>query len=279
MILAQQAPDALRKALTTAAEFLPKFLGFLAILIIGYIVAKAIAKVVGKVLERVGFDRAVERGGVKKALAKSQYDASDILGKVVFYALFLFVLTMAFGVFGENPVSDMLASVIAFLPKVFVAIVIVVIASAIAAGARELTVASLGGLSYGKLLGNIASAAILAVGVFMALNQLEIAPAIVNGLFYALLAVVAGSAIIAIGGGGIQPMRGRWENALSTYDEEKHNVKREVQNTDSEDLKQHAQQRKQQVQSSGSDSGSSTGSTNSTGSTIKLPEEQATRRR
>ena len=274
MILAQQAPDALRNALTTAAEFLPKFLGFLAILIIGYIVAKAVAKIVGKVLERVGFDRAVERGGVKKALAKSQYDASDILGKVVFYALFLFVLTMAFGVFGENPVSDMLASVIAFLPKVFVAIVIVVIASAIAAGARELTVASLGGLSYGKMLGNIASAAILAIGVFMALNQLEIAPAIVNGLFYALLAVVAGSAIIAIGGGGIQPMRARWENALSTYDDEKENVKREVQNTDSQDLKQHAQQRKEQVRSSGSGDNGTT-----TGSTIKLPQEETTRRR
>jgi hypothetical protein len=275
MILAQQAPDALTNALNTAAEFLPKFLGFLVILILGYIVAKAIAKLVNKVLERVGFDRAVERGGVKKALARSQYDASDILGKVVFYALFLFVLVMAFGVFGENPVSDMLASVIAFLPKIFVAIVIVVIASAIAAGAREIVVASLGGLSYGKMLGNAASFAILAVGVFMALNQLEIAPAIVNGLFYAILAVVAGSAIIAIGGGGIQPMRARWENALSTYDQEKDNIRREVETTSSDDLKARAQQRKEQVRSS--DTGTDT--TRSTGATIQLPEEQTTRRK
>jgi hypothetical protein len=284
MILAQQAPEGLTSALNTAAEFLPKFLGFLAILIIGYIVAKAIAKVVNKVLERAGFDRAVERGGVKKALARSQYDASDILGKVVFYALFLFVLTMAFGVFGENPVSDMLASVIAFLPKVFVAIVIVVIASAIAAGAREITVASLGGLSYGKTLGNVASFAILAVGVFMALNQLEIAPAIVNGLFYALLAVVAGSAIIAIGGGGIQPMRARWENALSTYDDEKDNIRREVENTSSDDLRVRARQRKAQVRSSDTgtdtDTGTGTGTdtARSTGATIQLPQEETTRR-
>jgi hypothetical protein len=278
MILAQQAPEGLTSALNTAAEFLPKFLGFLAILIIGYIVAKAIAKVVNKVLERAGFDRAVERGGVKKALARSQYDASDILGKVVFYALFLFVLTMAFGVFGENPVSDMLASVIAFLPKVFVAIVIVVIASAIAAGAREITVASLGGLSYGKTLGNVASFAILAVGVFMALNQLEIAPAIVNGLFYALLAVVAGSAIIAIGGGGIQPMRARWENALSTYDDEKDNIRREVENTSSDDLRVRARQRKAQVRSSDTGTGTGTDTARSTGATIQLPQEETTRR-
>ena len=273
-LLAQVDTNPFQGALESAATFLPKFLGFLAILIIGYIVAKAIAKIVGKVLERVGFDRAVERGGVKKALAKSQYDPSDILGKVVFYALFLFVLTMAFGVFGPNPVSEMLASVIAFLPKVFVAIVIVVIASAIAAAARELIVATLGGLSYGKMLGGIASAAILFVGVFMALNQLQIAPAIVNGLFYAALAILAGVSIIAIGGGGIQPMRARWESALSTYDQEKDKVRNEVQNTSSEDLKQHAQQRKEQLSSSGSGSSS----TQSTGATIKLPQEETTRR-
>jgi hypothetical protein len=61
---------------------------------------------------------------------------------------------------------------------------------------------------------------IVAVGAFAALAQLEIAPAIVNGVFYAVLAVIAGSAIIAIGGGGIQPMRDRWERALTKVEQE-----------------------------------------------------------
>lgn len=50
---------------------------------------------------------------------------------------------------------------------------------------------------------------------------MQIAPAIVNGLFYALLAIVVGSAVIAIGGGGLVPMRDRWKNVLAKYDEEK----------------------------------------------------------
>ena len=268
--------EPIRNALTTAAEFLPKLLGFLAILIIGYFIAKIIAKAVDKILERVGFDRAVEKGGLRKALAKSQYDPSDILAKVVFYALFLFVLTLAFNVFGENPISELLTSVIAYLPKVFVAVIIIVVASAIATAVREIIDAALGGLSYGKMLGNIAGVAILAIGVFAALNQLEIAEPIVNGLFYALLAVIAGSAIIAIGGGGIQPMRGRWENALSKYDQEKDNVRTEVQNTSTEDLKQRAQERKEQVQSAGSESPSGTAPTGSP--TIQLPQEETIRR-
>ena len=103
-------------------------------------------------LERVGFDKAVERGGVKKALAKSQYDASSILAKLGFYVLMLFVLQLAFGIFGTNPVSDLITGVIAYLPNIFVAILILVVASAIAAAVKEIVEASLGGLSYGKAL-------------------------------------------------------------------------------------------------------------------------------
>lgn len=62
--------------------FLPKLGLFLIILIVGYFIAKAIGKVVDKVLERVGFDRLVERGGVKRALDRSKLDASDIMSKI-----------------------------------------------------------------------------------------------------------------------------------------------------------------------------------------------------
>jgi uncharacterized protein YukE len=66
------------------------------------------------------------------------------------------------------------------------------------------------------------------VGVFAALNQMQIAPAIVNGLFYAVLAIVAGSAIIAIGG-GIAPMQQRWQRALQRYDDEKPRMQQQMQ--------------------------------------------------
>ena len=123
--------DALNDMWREVATFAPKLVAFLLILIIGVIVARLIAKAVDKILERVGFDRAVERGGVKRALANSRYDASTIASKIVYYALLLFVLQLAFGVFGPNPISVLLSGVIAFLPKLFVALIIVVVASAI----------------------------------------------------------------------------------------------------------------------------------------------------
>ena len=233
-------------------KIVPKVIAFLLILVIGLFIAKAISKALAKILERVGFDNAVERGGIKKALAKSEYDASDILGKVVYYAILLFVLQMAFGVFGPNPISDMITGVVAYLPKVFAAILIVVVASAIAAAVRELIDASLGGLEYGAALANAVATAVIIVGIFAALNQLEIAPAIVTGLFYAILAMVVGVTIIAVGGGGIRAMQTRWENVLAKYDEEKPRIDQERQGA-KERIKQRAQERqaqaKDQVQS------------------------------
>jgi len=246
MLIAVEWSQGIEDAWADIATFVPKFIGFLIILIIGYFVAKLIAKAVGAVLERVGFDKAVERGGIKKALDKSKYDASDIVGKLVFYALFLIVLTMAFGVFGENPISDMLEGVIAYLPKVIAAILIIVIASAIGAAAREMIDASLGGLSYGKALANGVGVAILVVGIFAALNQLQIAPAIVTGLFYAVLAIVVGVTVIAVGGGGVGPMRTRWENALAKYDEEKPKIAEASQGA-KDRIAERAQQRADQA--------------------------------
>jgi len=246
MTLAVEWSQGIEDAWADIASFVPKFIGFLAILLIGYFVAKAVAKAIDAVLERTSFDAMVERGGIGKAMEKTKYDPSDILAKLAFWGLFLIVLQMAFGVFGTNPVSDLIEGVIAYLPKVFAAILIIVIAGALGAAARELIDATLGGLSFGKALANIAAVAITAVGFFMALNQLQIAPAIVNGLFYAVLAVVVGSAVIAIGGSGIQPMRAYWERALTRIDAEAPNMKQATDGA-AQRIAERAQQRKDQA--------------------------------
>ncbi len=222
--------DTLKAGLATVVEFVPKLALFLVILIIGLLIAKAISKALSKLLHKVGFDRAVERGGVKKALANSALDASDIISKIIYYALVLFVLQFAFGVFGPNPVSTLLAAIIAFLPKVVVAIIIVIISAAIAAAVKTLIQGSLGGLSYGKTLANIASIFILGIGIIAALNQVDIATTVTTPILIAVLAAIVGVVVVGVGGGLIKPMSARWEQYLNKAEEEAPRIKAEAQN-------------------------------------------------
>jgi hypothetical protein len=224
---------ALTSALTNIATFVPRLVLFFVILIIGIIVAKALAKIVAKVLQRVGFDRAIERGGIGRALAKSEYDPSDILAKLVYYAVLLFTLQLAFSVFGPNPISALLASIIAFLPQVFVAIIIVVVAAAIAAAVKALIQGSLGGLSYGTVLANIAGVFILGLGVIAALNQVGIATTVTTPVLITVLATIAGVIVVGAGGGLIKPMQHRWESYLTTAEAEAPKIKQEAQNAPS----------------------------------------------
>lgn len=235
--------QAIERGLTSVVAFVPKLLAFIAIVVIGWFVARVLQRVVVSVLERIGFDRAVERGGVKQALARTDYDPSALLAKLVFYAVMLFVLQLAVGVFGPNPISALLFGLIAFLPKIFVAIIIVVLAAAIAAVVRELVDAAIGARSYGPMLANAAAAIIVVIGVFAALDQVEIAPAIVNGVFYALLATVVGVTIVAVGGGGVQPMRQRWETALARLDDESSRIREEAATTSAEDATQQVREK------------------------------------
>jgi Conserved TM helix len=217
----------IQDAWTSVATFLPKLVAALVILLVGYFIAKLIARILNTVLERVGFDRAVERGGIKQALARSKYDASDIVAKLAFWTIFLLVLQLAFGVFGPNPVSDLLKGLIAYLPNVLVAIVIVVIAAAIAV--TDLLSSLLGTVQGGQVLAKGAGIAILVFGIFAALDQLRIAPRIVTGLWYAVLAALVGSVIVAVGGGGIRTMQRYWERAAGRAEEQGPRLRQQVQ--------------------------------------------------
>jgi hypothetical protein len=229
--LALDLETPVRDGITTFTTFIPKLVGFLLILAIGYFVAKIIAKLVDKGLEKAGFDRAVERGGIKKALAKSQYDASDIVAKLVFFAIFIPFLSAAVGTLGINALEQPLSAFIALIPRIIVAIVLVVIGAVLAGTVKSFISNTLGGLSYGTVLANVASILILLGFVKSALDQVGIATSVTGPLLYTILGTVAGVIIIGAGGGLIKPMQSRWETMLNKAETESANVKAQAQSS------------------------------------------------
>lgn len=233
----------LERAWADVATFAPKLLGFFVILLIGYFVAKALSKLANTVLERVGFDGLVERGTMRQAFERSKTDPSDVIGVVVFWLVFLIALQLAFGIWGPNPISDLLEGMIGYLPHVIVAVVILVIAAVLAKVITDVLEPTLGAVRGGSVIAKGAGIAVLVVGVFAALDQLRVAPNIVNGLFYALLVMIVGSAVVAFGVGGIPIARRYLERWTSSAES---TVKDVRENADPEAGKQAAQQQAQE---------------------------------
>ncbi|MFF8383996.1 mechanosensitive ion channel family protein [Streptomyces kanasensis] len=218
--LAVDFQQGISDAWSKVAQFVPKFIAFLVILAIGWIVSKLIAKVVDKVLRKVGFERLSERAGSHRMLENSQYDATGILAKVVYYGLLLVTLQLAFGVFGPNPISGMIDSIVAWLPRALIALVLVVVAMAIANAVRNVVRGVLSSVSYGNTVATVVWGVIVALGVIAALGQAGIATSVTQPVLYAVLAAAAGILIVGVGGGAIVPMRQRMERWMSAAEQE-----------------------------------------------------------
>lgn len=207
-----------QNVLNTLVSLIPKVLLFLAILLIGWLVAKGVEKAVDVMLERLGFDHLVERGGVRRAMSRSGYDASGIVAKLAYLAVLLFTFQLAFGVFGPNPISELIASIVAWLPKAFVAIIIVVVTAYVAGLVREIVRGSLSGVSYGRVLATSTYVFIFAVGIIAALTQIGVAVAVTGPILWAVLLSISGVLIVGVGGGLIRPMQARWERMLNNVE-------------------------------------------------------------
>ena len=208
-------------AWSSFATFIPKLIAFLIVLFIGWIIAKVVAGVLGKVLDRLGFGRLLDKAGLSRFFAQSSFTPVGLICKLVYYFILLIALQLALTAFGQsNPVSNIINDIVNWLPKAVVAIVIIVIVSAIANAVKDILRGVLGGVSYGDLLTNIVGVFIVALGVIAALNQVGIATSVTTPVLITVLATIGGVVVVGVGGGLIGPMRQRWEGWLSNIESE-----------------------------------------------------------
>ena len=221
MYAAVEWTQGIEDAWSRLAQVVPKLIYFLVILVVGLILARIISKAVKKLLDRVGADRFADRTGLSPHLSRAGFTLSQFVAKAVRLFIVFITITTAFAAFGpDNPVSRLIDRLVDYIPNVFVAGAIIAITAAVAkfvgsAIRRTMAVAEGGtGTDIPNFVPTLAVTAIWVVGAFAALDQLDVAPMIVTGVFYAALAIIVGVSVVAIGGGGIAPMRQRWERVL-----------------------------------------------------------------
>jgi hypothetical protein len=199
-----QLSDSLQRGLDALVGFLPRLIGFLVILLIGWLIARAVKALIVKALQGVGIDRALSSGSAGPYAARAMPDArpSDVIGAIAFWFLFLGAFAIAVSQLGIQALDNFLESIVAYLPNVVVAILIFVLAGALAAAASRLVAGALGETSTGKIAGTAVPILIIAIATFMILDQLNIAPAIVEITYIALLGSLAFGMALAFGLGG-----------------------------------------------------------------------------
>lgn len=203
-LAAVEISESLQQALDDLIGFLPRLIGFLIILVIGLLIAKALQKLVAVGLEKVGADRALRSGTSGEYVQRFLPDVSpsEVIGRVVFWFVFLGALSIAISSLGLAVLNDFVADVFNYLPNVIAAILILVLAVPIAGGLAKLADRAFGDTPTGKLMTTAAPALVMGIAVFMVLNQLRIATDIVTITYAALMGAVALGAALAFGLGG-----------------------------------------------------------------------------
>jgi hypothetical protein len=211
--------DRFDEAMYQITGFLPRLAAALGILMVGLAIAKMVERGTDLALHRIGFDRWMQEGGVTEALerAGTTLDPSSVVAKLVFWVMMLLVILLAAGALGIAAVGVLFGEMIAYIPSVITAVIVLVIGTLLGEFVKYLVLASAGALPGAVNLARAAKAAVILLAVFMALEQLDIAQDIVLVFFMAVVGAVALATALAFGLGGREVageiMRGWYDRA------------------------------------------------------------------
>ncbi len=210
--------------------FLPNLLGFLLILLIGFVIAKVVSTVVRKALEKAGLDRRLHESEAHNYVEKVMPGASPSNGiaTVVFWLIFVFFIFSAIGALQIPALTIFMNQVLAYLPNVIVAIVIFVLASLLAGGVAGGVGKVMGDTPTGKIVATIVPALVMVIAMFMILEQLQIAPEIVRIAFGATMFALALGLALAFGLGGRGVAQQMLEDAYRKGREQREQVKADL---------------------------------------------------
>ena len=258
MLAAINVGDSVQTGLDSFFGFIPNLIGFLVILLVGWIIAKVVRTVVNKALDKAGVDRALHNSSAGEYVEKVSPGAkpSRLIGAVAYWFIFLFALSAAIGALKIAALTDFIAQVQAFLPNIIVAVLIFVIAAALAGAVAGAVAKLMGDTPTGKVVAAVVPGLILAIGTFMMLNQLKIAQEIVTITYAALLGMLALAGALAFGLGG-RDVASRMLN--DAYDAGQRNKDQAKQDLDRG--RQRAEQQRDRIQTEGRDAVSAPGAT------------------
>ena len=196
--------------------FLQNFFAAIVIFVIGWIVAKIIKEIIVRLLRALRLDSISEQVKIEEFLSKGgiKYTLSELIGVVIYWVILLGVLISALNLLQLTGVTGLLDRVLAYMPNVIGAVIILVLGMYLAAFVSSIVrVATANiGIAQAGLLSKVAQVAIIAFSILIALEQLRIGAVLVNAMSIVLAAIGLGAALAF--GMGCRDAAGRFVNDL-----------------------------------------------------------------
>lgn len=242
--------NSVQTSLDRIFSYLPNILGFLVIVVVGYVIAKVVKMVANKILERSKVDEKLHanKAGSYVERVSPGGKPSHMLGAVAFWIIFLYAVTAAIGALKIPALTGFMNQVLSYLPNILAAVFIFVVAAAIAGVVVAAVQRTMGDTSTGKLVQTVVPGLVMAVAVFMILTQLHIASTIVVITYAALLGMLALAGALAFGLGGREVAAQMWSAAYEKGHAQAGQIK-----ADAKTGKDRAQQQAQQAKDKAKD--------------------------
>jgi hypothetical protein len=191
---------------TQIVTFFPKLLAVIVILFFGWICAKAACIGVKRILELTHFDKFADRSGLEAFMQHSEFNLtlSGVISMVVYWLVILLFIITGANTLGLTEVAQMLHHLANYLPKIIIAILVLIFGTLLARFINRLVFAWLHGIKFEGALAISTSAeyAIQIFALFVALEQLDIATQLITALFVIIFGAVFLALAIAFGLGG-----------------------------------------------------------------------------
>ena len=195
-----------REFLHQIAALLPRLALAFAVVVGGWLFAKAVRYAVEKALRAVNFNVLTERAGTDHFLQQGglRGDTTTLFGLFAYWLVILAALIIAFNGLGVAYISELLQRVVLFAPKVLVAMLVVVFGSYFArfVGGAVTAYCLEARIPDADLLGKIAQYLIMAFVIMIALSQVEVGGDIVQMTFLVILGGIVLALALAFGLGG-----------------------------------------------------------------------------
>jgi len=195
--------EALIKMAEDFAEFVPQLLLAIVLLFLGFVFAKILSKVVCTLFARLGVDGLLEKSGVTGVLQRAGIKAApgEFIGKLLFWVAMLFVIKMAAQEASIKDISDIVLSIIGFMPNAITAALIMLVGFVVADIVRNAVYGGLNaaGLSYARTLSKVIFGFIFILVLTVALAQLNIETELLNATVKILLASLGLALALCLG--------------------------------------------------------------------------------